>query len=165
MTRLTGWRFWVLRDDWLYSPYAPARQPPHLETVTLWRGRSLRPVCPAVSRHVPPVGGCTCGVYFAMHLRDILATVERWRTSTGPNSIDTAQHVVGRVSFTPPVLFEHDTGGGAFTLEGRAAAATIERLWFDDRTIYSPRRNWERSRIQNILQARYRVPVSVGLPR
>ncbi|WP_131536257.1 hypothetical protein [Mycolicibacterium aromaticivorans] len=77
--------------------------------------------------------------------------------------------VVGQLTFKPPIIFRRNVplyvgrsdDAVAYKLEGRAAGATIEKLWISGG---QESHNWESVRTKSTAKARYRVPVVLGLP-
>ncbi|KDF01939.1 hypothetical protein Y900_024170 [Mycolicibacterium aromaticivorans JS19b1 = JCM 16368] len=167
-TVMTGWRYWFMLDEWLYSPHPSNRG--RRSEVVLWPRRDFRPSCPIHPNHVPPVDDCSCGVYFATDLADILSMATLISGGVGgmqPRS--GVRLVVGQLTFKPPIIFRRNVplyvgrsdDAVAYKLEGRAAGATIEKLWISGG---QESHNWESVRTKSTAKARYRVPVVLGLP-
>jgi hypothetical protein len=162
-----GWRYWWLRteDGMLFSPHGiPAAGAPFgKRSLVAWPGPRYRPVCPEDQDHVPPVPSCLCGVYFAPHLLDVLGMAQQLRLGVEATQKPSADFLlaVGRLTFTDPVVFGQDHVDPLMA-EGRAAAATIKRLWVLDDWI--PDDLHLRLRVTTSLKNRYRVPVVIGRP-
>ncbi|KDF01938.1 hypothetical protein Y900_024165 [Mycolicibacterium aromaticivorans JS19b1 = JCM 16368] len=174
-TAMTGWRWWELSDGWLRSPF----QHPHAERLSsaalersfIWPRREFRPICPRNGEHVPPVADCTCGVYFSPRPYDIFWAAEKARELdmdyAGQGFRPDSPLVVGLLEFKPPIYVYLDRFN-QFGWEGRAAGATIKRLFISDAILppahARPEDKWRAQSLLGLLKTRYRVPITAGRP-
>lgn len=172
VTEVDGWRYFVVRQQnaCLYSPHGrpeaaeKAAEQYARRTLSPWEGRRYTPTCPVHVEHAPPVPGCLCGVYFSPFVLDVLGMAEQLRVAAEQKSDLDASGLnlaVCQVKMTGPVIMQYDGGG---MVEGRAAAASVEKIWVLPEWLQSRRDRQLRPRLASALRKRYGARVEFGRP-
>ena len=173
VTEVDGWRYFVVRQQnaCLYSPHGrpetAEKAAEHYGTrrrLSPWESPHYTPTCPVHNEHIPPVPSCLCGVYFSPFLLDVLGMADQLRIAAEQKAdLDPAglNLAVCHVKMTGPVIMQYDDGG---MVEGRAAAASIEKIWVLPEWLQSRRDRQGRPRLAAALKKRYGAPVEFGRP-